>query len=184
MNRHPEMNLPIRFNPLKHHRNYILKVLQENEPEKIRNLLEPICNNYIDIYTGTLTPEEIVAQVAGSLESMNKLSGSAFREWVGETNGYRLIGLTDGSQWIVRESPERDKYIHLHPARTGCLSCRFKGSTLKMALLLKTMDPSAKPILSLEKVNLARTQIGLSPVKKLERGKGILNCLARFFVQI
>lgn len=184
MNSEPEMNFPIRFNPLKHHRSYILKALQENVSEKIIDLLEPICNNYIDIYTGALTPEEIGAQVAGILESMNKFSKSDFRKWVGETNGYRQIKLTDGSQWIVREGLEKDQYIHLHPARTGKYSLRFKGSTLKTALMILLMNPSIKQILSLEKVNQVRIQIGLSPVKKLERGKGILNCLELFFVQM
>lgn len=184
MNSEPEMNFPIRFNPLKHHRSYILKALQENASGKIIDLLESICNNYIDIYTGELTPEEIGAQVAGILESINKLSRSDFRKWVGETNGYRQIKLTDDSEWIVREGMEKDQYIHLHPARTGKYSSRFKGSTLKTALMIKTMNPSAKQILSLERVNQVRMQIGLSPVKKLERGTGILNCLGRFFVQM
>lgn len=184
MKSEPETNFPIRFNPLKHHRSYILKALQENASEKIIDLLEPICNNYIDIYTGDLTPEEIGAQVADILESIHKLSILDFRKWVGETNGYRQIQLTDGSQWIVRESMEKGQYIHLHPARTGKYSSRFKGSTLKTALMIKTMNPSAKQIILLEMVNQVRIQIGLSPVKKLERGKGILNCLERFFVQM
>jgi hypothetical protein len=55
---------------------------------------------------------------------------------------------------------------------------RFKGSTLKTVYLLKTISPE---IPSLEKVNSIRKQIGLSPVKKLERSKGILNCYEKFF---
>lgn len=117
MKSEPEMNFPIRFNPLKHHRSYILKALQENASETIIDLLESICNNYIDIYTGDFTPGEIGVQVVGILESINKLSRSDFRKWVGETNGYRQIQLTDGSEWIVRESMEKGQYIHLHPAR-------------------------------------------------------------------
>lgn len=146
-------------------------------------MLEPICNNYIDIYTGDLAPEEIGGQVIGILESMNKLSKSDFRKWVGETNGYRQIQLTDGSEWIVRESMESDQYIHLHPSRTGKFSYRFKGSTLKTVLLMKTMDNSEKNVISLENVNRVRLLAGLSPVKKLEKGRGILNCYMKFFVQ-
>lgn len=179
-----EISSFIKFNAIKHHRNYILQALRNFSPDEIANLMYPICNNYIDIYTGALTPEEIGTQVAGILESMNKFSKTDFRKWVGETNGYRQIKLTDGSQWVVREGMEKDQYIHLHPARTGKYSLRFKGSTLKTALMIRLMNPSIKQILSLEKVNQVRIQIGLSPVKKLERGKGILNCLELFFVQM
>lgn len=79
MKSEPEMNFPIRFNPLKHHRSYILKALQENASETIIDLLESICNNYIDIYTGDFTPEEIGVQLAGILESINKLSQMGWR---------------------------------------------------------------------------------------------------------
>jgi len=36
---------------------------------------------------------------------------------------------------------------------------------------------------TLEMVNRVRNQIGLSPVKKLERNKGILGCYEKFFAQ-
>jgi hypothetical protein len=172
MKRESEITNPIRFNALKHHRNFILQALQENASEKIIELLEPICNNYIDIYTGAYTPDEIGTQVTVLLESIIKLSKSDFCNWVGETKGYRQIELTDGSHWIVRESMEKGQYIHLHPARTGKHCYRFKGSTLKTALMIKTMNPSGKQILSLEMVNQVRVQIGLSPVKNWKEGRG------------
>lgn len=174
----------IKFNAIKHHRNYILQALRNFSPDEIAKLMYPICNNYIDIYSGNLTPEEIVVQVSNLLESINKLSKSGFRKWVNETNGYRQIQLTDGSEWIVRESMEEDQYIHLHPARTGKFSSRFKGSTLKTALMIKSLYPSGTKKLSLENVNQVRLLLALSPVKKLERGRGILNCLELFFVAI
>ncbi|MFA5330477.1 MAG: hypothetical protein WC384_21980 [Prolixibacteraceae bacterium] len=59
---------PVRFNPLKHHRNFILNIVQKNKPEELVNLLNPICNNYIDIYTGDFTPQEIGEEVANQLK--------------------------------------------------------------------------------------------------------------------
>jgi hypothetical protein len=50
--------------------------------------------------------------------------------------------------------------------------------------MIKTQELSAKNNqLTLDKVNQIRIQIGLSSAKKLERGRGILNCLESFFVQ-
>lgn len=169
---------PVLFNPLKHHRNYILDLLKNASPETIIAQLDSICNNYIDIYTGTITPAAISNSVISILKSNQALDENAFNHWVATKNGYRQITLEDRSEWIVRKSNETKLYIHLHPARTGPFTMRFKGSTLKTVYLLKTISPE---IPSLEKVNSIRKQIGLSPVKKLERSKGILNCYEKFF---
>lgn len=176
-----DIPLPVRFNPFKHHRNYILSILQGASPDEIRTLLDLVCNNYIDIYTGTMTPEAIGNAVIDVLKSNQTLRPDDFDRWVASKSGYQQIELEDGSEWVLRKSNETERYIHLHPARTGLFSFRFKGSTLKTAFLLKTAEPETKQMISLENVNHIRMQIGLSPVKKLERGKGILNCYEKFF---
>ena len=172
---------PVRFNPFKHHRNYILSILQDASPEEIRTLLDPVCNNYIDIYTGTLTPEAIGNDVVGILKSKQVLLPDDFEKWVSYAKGYRQIKLPDGSEWILRKSNEAERYIHLHPARTGSFCYRFKGSTLKTVFLLKSVSHGVRQMFTLQDVNQIRLQIGLSPVKKLEKGRGILNCYERFF---
>ena len=181
MNLETDIPCPVRFNPFKHYRNYILSILQDASPEEIRILLDPVCNNYIDIYTGTLTPEDIGNAVLGIVKLKQVLLPDDFEKWVSSAKGYRQILLPDGSEWILRKSNETERYIHLHPARTGTFCYRFKGSTLKTVFLLKSMSPRGKQIFSLENVNQIRLQIGLSPVKKLEKGRGILNCYERFF---
>ena len=176
-----DIPLPIRFNPFKHHRNYILGVLKSTSPEVIISLLDPVCNNYIDIYTGMMTPEAICSAVIETLKSKQVFQSDDFTHWVDSKNGYRQIRLEDHSEWIVRRSNEAERYIHLHPAHTGLHNIRFKGSTLKTAYLLKSIFKDNQEPFSLEKVNRVRMQIGLSPIKKLDRNKGILNCLWRFF---
>jgi len=173
-----EIPFPVRFNPFKHHRNYILDILKSASPGEIIGMLDSVCNNYIDIYTGTMTPKSIGNSVISILKSKQALDADDFNNWVATKNGYRQIILEDHSEWIVRKSDETERYIHLHPARTGPFTIRFKGSTLKTAYLMKTSTPE---IPSLNKVNNIRKQIGLSPVKKLERSKGILNCYEKFF---
>jgi len=172
---------PIRFNPFKHHRNYILGVLDSTSSEVIISLLDPVCNNYIDIYTGLMTPDAISNAIIDRLKMQQFFDVVAFSHWVDSTNGYQKIQLEDHSEWVIRKSFEAERYIHLHPSREGSFTIRFKGSTLKTAYLLKTGFANLQEPLSLERVNSVRIQIGLSPVKKLDRNKGILNCYEKFF---
>jgi hypothetical protein len=178
-----DIPFPVLFNPFKHHRNYILSVLHSASPEKIINLLDPICNNYVDIYTGTMTPNAIGNAVISVLKSNQALQLDDFSLWVARKNGYRQIKLEDQSEWVVRKSSEPERYIHIHPARTGQFTIRFKGSTLKTAYQLKTSFANMQETLTLKKVNQIRIQIGLSPLKKLEHSTGILYCYERFFCQ-
>ncbi len=171
----------IRFNPMKHHRNYMLSILKNVSEDEITRLFEPVCNNYIDVYTGQLSPGEIADAVAGVLRLNGIFQPDDFIRWVEAENGYRLIRLGDRSEWILRKGDDAAQYIHIHPARTGRFTIRFKGSTLKTVFLLKASCADSTDILSIEKVNRIRMQIGLSPVKKLERHKGILKCLETFF---
>ena len=183
MDEETDIPFPIRFNPFKHHRNYILEILKGASSEAIINLLDPICNNYIDIYTGKMISGEIGNAVISILKSNGALSKDDFTHWITTKNGYRQIKLEDQSEWVIRKSNETERYIHIHPVRIGPFSIRFKGSTLKTAYQLKTSFAGCKETISLEKVNRIRMQIGLSPIKKLERSKGILNCYEKFFDQ-
>lgn len=176
-----DIPFPVRFNPSKHHRNYMLSLLKSSSPNVISSLPDPICNNCIDIYTGAMTPGAIGHAVISILKSNHVLRTGDFTEWVAKKNGYRQITLEDRSEWIVRKSNESERYIHLHPARTGPLIIRFKGSTLKTVYQMKAQYPDCQVIPSVEMVNRVRLSIGLSPVKKLDRNKGILYCYANFF---
>lgn len=176
-----EIPLPVRFNAFKHHRNFILGILESASPEVIIDLLDPVCNNYIDIYTGKISPTVIAESIIRILQLNQVFQLDDFTQWVDSKNGYRQIRLEDGSEWIVRRSNEPERYIHLHPAREGLFSLRFKGSTLKTAYLIKIRASVSGMAPTLELVNRIRIQIGLSPIKKLERSKGILNCYEKFF---
>lgn len=173
--------LPVRFNPFKHHRRYILELLQSASFEMITDLLDPVCNNYIDLYTGSLTCEEITREVIEILKSKELLAAEQFTHWVESNNGYRKLILSDQSEWVVRLGNENNRFVHLHPSRTGPYVIRFKGSTLKTIYLLKMQTPPSEKVPALEIVNKVRLKVGLSPVKKLDTGKGILACYEKFF---
>lgn len=176
-----DIQLPVRFNQFKHHRNYILSLLDVATAEDIIGMLGTVCNNYIDIYTGAITPENIVNDVVEMLKSDQLLHFDDFSDWVASKNVYQQLKLKDQSEWVIRMGDLADRYIHIHPGRTGKFIVRFKGSTLKTIYLLKVgfKGPGETP--SLEKVNQIRMQVGLSPVKRLDRNKGILKCYESFF---
>lgn len=172
---------PIRFNPLKHHRNFMLNTLSGASPEEIVGLLEPVCNNYNDVYTGALSPTSIGEEIIRILTKENVLRKDDFTRWLQSNNGYRKLSLADGSEWIVRLGNEDERYIHLHPSRERKHTVRFKGSTLKTVFLVKAFLKDSNETISRGNVNRARLLIGLSPIKKLDRNKGILSCFEEFF---
>jgi hypothetical protein len=169
---------PIKFNPLKHHWDCILHLLQSANQTDIIEQFSEFCNNYIDIYTGQLSPEQISNEILSELIFNERLLLPHFKIWISLGRGYRTIRLTDHSEWIIRESDDERRYIHVHPARTGPLSFRMKGSTLKTLLLLKLEFPDIR---SVDQLNKIRRKIGLSPIKKLELGKGILRYYEKLF---
>ena len=173
---------PVRFNSFKHHRNYILGILESASPKVIISLLDQVCNNYNDIYTGRLTPMEIGNSVIDHLKINQVFEADDFDRWLGSKNGYSQIKMEDQSEWIVRRSNEAERYIHIHPAHTGPFTVRFKGSTLKTVYLLINRFSGFQETISLEEVNRVRMQAGLSPVKKLDRNKGILKCYEKFIL--
>lgn len=176
-----EIPFPVVFNPVKHHRNYILQLIREHSPDILAGLLEPLCNNYVDIYTGEFTPVMVAEGVKRLLESAGVSAHPDFAEWVSTPGGYRILTLPDGSEWVVRSGEDPRRYVHIHPSRTGLFTQRFKGSTLKTVYLLgcRVKDHHGAP--TLEQVNQVRLSAGLSPVKNLERSRGILNCFSHFF---
>ena len=176
-----EIPLPVLFNAFKHHRNFILNAVRNEARESIVDMLEPICNNYVDVYFGTMTPNEIAGEVISKLKSIKAILPGDFNRWVAASKGYRKITLEDRSEWIIRKSDDKERFIHIHPARSGQFVFRFRGSTLKTVCLLKNICGDLQEPLSLESVNAARALIALSPIKSLERNKGISNCYGKFF---
>ena len=178
----PEIPVPVRFNALKHHQRIILQFLDKATLNDVFRLSESICSNYIDVYTGKLTPEDLGFAVINYLKRNQIMEERSFSHWLSGKRGYHQVTFGDGSEWIIRKSNNDERYIHIHPAKAGPHVIRFKGSTLKTAYRLKKESTGKERTLSLGVVNHARAEIGLSPVKKLEPGKGILKCWNLFFV--
>jgi hypothetical protein len=67
------------------------------------------------------------------------------------------------------------RFLHIHPAKYSPFTIRVRGTTLKTVVALKTktkLQPNKNP--DLKEINSVRSEkLGLSPIKTLEKGKGI-----------
>jgi hypothetical protein len=162
---------PCRFNPWKHHLRWVCRQLDElhktNDAglwDEVLSYMKTINSNHADVYTGNLSPYEIVQNVVRELDTLKITDKLHFIEWLGKMN-FRLIRLTDSSVWVIREGKGDERYIHFHPARNSPHAVRIHGNSWKTAIALKLMDPSRSDF-SLSEINKVRKNyLNLSPIK-------------------
>jgi len=171
MNSEVQIQLPFLFNPLKHHITYIKEFIDESQfsgkeipNENTVKLIKHIGGSVMDVYAGELTVKEILSEVAGYLKKNRIAEKSLFAGWAGkEKNDFRVIELSDRSQWTVKYHDSEGRYVHLFPARFSPHSFRVKANTLKSAILYNICI--GKDFISEDDLNGARALAGLSPVK-------------------
>jgi len=173
------MDSPILFNALKHHMPTI-KQFVSNPPPQWKNELVVIGHSLIDLYVGQMTVRQIVEETLHILHRIDIASLSQYEAWLRSAGGYRIIQLTDTSQWTLRRSNANNRqYIHIHPARNSPFTLRIKSETLKTAIAyhcLKFYQAHYNfPTIWGEKkdyttiLNRVRREIDLSPIRKAER---------------
>ncbi len=170
---------PIIFNPLKHYlpfiKNYInTKTEEEKYPgsKAFIKELKHLGTCVMDIYTGDLVPDSIFAEVKDFLES-NRISGrESYRKWAGTGyNNFRIISLSDDSQWTLKYHDHKTRYVHIFPARSSRHTFRIKANTLKSAVLYLVLI--GKDYISEDDLNRTRALAGLSPVKDVADAEAV-----------
>jgi hypothetical protein len=175
---HSKIPVPVTFNPHKHHFGFLMEKIKswkETDWQNVEEELRVIGTNLLDLYLGNLLVEEICKESIGYFNKKNISGPDEFKYWLKPSN-YRKIELSDQSVWVVKEGVDRERYIHIHPAKDSPHCIRVRGTTLKTVLGLKIVEiwGTMEAYSDLEKVNLIRQKfLQLSPVKSLERGKGI-----------
>lgn len=170
---------PFQFNPLKHHlafiRGFISQEISNDDPEKNMDLVRKIRHigtSVMDVYTGDLGIIQILEEVKGFLINKGLLQAGLFGEWAGNGFGdFRIITLSDSSQWTLKYHSGGERYVHLFPARSSPHSFRIKANTLNSALLY--IIAIGKDYISDEDLNHARALAGLSPVKEVAESEAI-----------
>lgn len=132
-------------------------------------------NALMDLYFGELSPEAIAAELRAILQARGVLERGKYSAWVSSLGGYATEELSDGSRWVLRESPLEERYVHTHPARYSPRSRRVRANELKSAIAilawarLRGLDP-----LDVATANEARRELlGLSPIPRLREDEGL-----------
>ena len=170
---------PLLFNPLKHYlpfiRDFISRnVMSEIDPRagSLIRQLKHIGTCVMDIYTGKMDPDSIFSEILDFLSSKNFTGRSLYRDWTG--TGYydfRIISLSDSSQWTLKYFDSETRYVHIFPARSSPFTFRIKANTLKSAILYLVMI--GKDYISGEDLNKARALMGLSPVREVADSEAV-----------
>lgn len=165
--------LPLLFNPLKHHLPFIRDFIEKNTDNlvlkgnsEIVKELKHIGGSVMDVYSGGLTVPEICDEFLCYLKTKRLSGRRAFINWAGsETRDFRIVYMSDGSQWMLKYYNHNERYVHFFPARQSPLTFRIKANTLKSAVLYQIFI--GKDYVTEEDLNVARALAGLSPVKEI-----------------
>jgi hypothetical protein len=170
---------PLLFNSLKHHLGFIKKYIGDNQKTEVQTVnqaiikdLKHLGGSVMDIYTGSMSPDEIGEEIIKFIIANNLTGKELFKQWTGNDPGdLKTIKLTDGSHWILKYFKNEQRYVHLFPSRYSQHSFRVKANTLKSAILY--LICIGKDLVTEEDLNTARAVSGLSPVKDVVDSESI-----------
>jgi hypothetical protein len=173
---------PFVFNPLKHHLEYIrefIKIRIDEPHSDIKCLtreLKHLGTSVMDIYTGLLSIRNICFEVDSFLRLKGLKKIELLAEWAGRnTNCFRIISLSDGSQWTIKYYDNIMRFVHIFPARNSQHTFRVKANTLKSALMYNILI--GKDFVTGDDLNKVRPLLGLSPIKNTVDNEAILEMI-------
>jgi hypothetical protein len=182
MNTDYQIPEPFVFNPLKHHLGFIKEFINasiDNPNSDIQMLtkdLKHIGTSVMDIYTGTLPIRTICSESEEFLRKKDILSRKAFSVWTGtKFDCFRIISLSDNSQWTLKFRDNKERFVHIFPARNSQHTFRVKSNTLKSALIYNIII--GKDLVTGDDLNKVRPLLGLSPVKDAIDTEAILEMI-------
>jgi hypothetical protein len=162
---------PVLFNPLKHHLGFIREVMLESaesiheaDQRGIIKELKHLGTSVMDVYTGSLAISEICSEVMSFLKEKRLTAEIHFSLWAGtKAREFRIISLSDDSQWTLKYYDNVRRFVHIFPARGSSHSFRVKSNTLKSAILYYIII--GKDFITGDDLNKVRPLLGLSPIK-------------------
>lgn len=120
---------------IKHHAGYIRDLIRQTvSAGDMQKELTGIGQSQMDLYTGTLSADQITKETIAYLEKHRALENVQFAAFLGPS-GYRTFLLSDGSEWVLRQTYDDPVcFVHLHPGRYAENTIRVKAGTLKTAI--------------------------------------------------
>ncbi|MEI8224700.1 MAG: hypothetical protein WCG82_02115 [Bacteroidota bacterium] len=183
MNTDYQIPEPFLFNPLKHHLGFLresinLKIEDESNAD-IKNLIKDLKHlgtSVMDVYTGSLSIINICKEVEEFLEQKDILRREPFSLWAGiNMNNFRIVSLSDSSQWTLKYYDSKQRFVHIFPARNSQYTFRVKANTLKSALLYYIII--GKDFITGDDLNKVRILLNLSPIKDTVDTEAILEMI-------
>jgi hypothetical protein len=170
---------PLHFNSMKHHLGFIKEYIGDNlrtEGQTVKlsviKDLKHLGGSVMDIYTGSLSQEEVIVEILKFLNAGNLIGKELFKQWTGDDpEDFKTVKLSDGSQWILKYFKNELRYVHVFPSRYSPHSFRVKANTLKSAILYIIWI--GKDFVNEEDLNRARALSGLSPLKDIIEAEAI-----------
>ena len=130
----------------------------------------------VDLYEGSLSVEEIKAELSSVLRAEGVDSPASYADWLAREGATQRFGvylnrsLSDGSVWTLRRlyegHDELAGFVHIHPARSSPHTFRVKANTFRTAAFVFFCQQRTPGLpLTLARLNMLREKIALSPVK-------------------
>jgi hypothetical protein len=173
---------PFLFNPIKHHLEYIREFINQyiektgTDLERIKKDLRHIGTSVMDIYNGSLPIRRIVIETEALLRGKGIAEKESFSVWAGtKADCFRIISLSDGSQWTLKFHDNEQRFVHFFPARNSQHTFRVKSNTLKSSLMYNIII--GKDLVTGIDLNRIRPLLGLSPVKDTIDTEAILEMI-------
>src|SRR5512133_3122757 len=173
---------PFLFNPIKHHLEYIREFINHyiektgTDLERIKKDLRHIGTSVMDIYSGAMPIRKIVMETEEFLTGKSIDEKVSFSVWAGtKADCFRIIRLSDSSQWTLKFHDNDQRFVHIFPARNSPHTFRVKSNTLKSSLMYNIII--GKDLVTGIDLNRIRPLLGLSPVKDTIDTEAILEMI-------
>ncbi|WP_181885269.1 hypothetical protein [Pontibacter diazotrophicus] len=180
-----QLPAPILFHPLKHHLSFIKAFVEHSTatPEaELKAALLTIGGSQLDLYTGPLSPLQIATEVLQYLQERHLQQSDVYQEFLNTAGtGYRLVPLSDGTDWVMRWGVVEGRYVHLHPARYARYTLRVKANVLKTAIaaVIAASRCAENAVMDTPFINQVRAEwLAMPPVKDLSLSEGLSSMIA------
>jgi len=170
---------PVLFHPLKHHLGYmqsfIIKSISAPAATFEADILSIGNASQLDVYTGALPVQQIAEEVIINLQERDLLAPENYRQYlIAEKTAYRIITLSDATDWVLRWGVVTERHVHLHPARYAAHTLRVKANMLKTAIAALIFAPKQREKADIKLINHVReTWLRLPPVKAFDEEESL-----------
>jgi len=155
------------------------QTLSQSTPAEIHVRLLALGGSQMDMYAGPLGMAAIFDEIRMQLKAAGADTRATYEAYLAQGGGYASMVLSDRSVWILRLAADKPDYIHLHPGRYSPHTFRVKAAALKTALAYWVSEQQGllKGNL-LEDLNMVRTGLKLSPLRRVSESGHILEIMA------